>query len=322
MQTNLNKSQAPEVNITKTGYRALFILMKLIEKPLSRDEILECLSADPIAKKDFSKDTITNTINALRLAGCIISRPTLRTGNKYILKSHPFGAILTTQQVEALQNLRENIVSTGDWELLIYLNNLYAKIARLTPDNETKNLLLNKHPLRNIDYKLINKLLFCAKTNHKLNITYLSPQNGEENFDFAPEYLTFENEKLYVWGHNKKHNEFSFLRVDRIKKINSATFITNEDKAKEFPKEVVCVQYKLKGYSAQTYAKNEHEKILQEYKNDEYSLLISANVTNKFNFFQRILSFGTDCLIISPDKIKQEFVDTLKRIKRRYDAGE
>ena len=55
MQTNLNKSQAPEVNITKTGYRALFILMKLIEKPLSRDEILECLSADPIAKKDFSK---------------------------------------------------------------------------------------------------------------------------------------------------------------------------------------------------------------------------------------------------------------------------
>lgn len=55
MQTNLNKSQAPEVNITKTGYRALFILMKLIEKPLSRDEILECLSADPIAKKRLFK---------------------------------------------------------------------------------------------------------------------------------------------------------------------------------------------------------------------------------------------------------------------------
>lgn len=230
MIVQTNKSINPDNNISKTGYRALFVLMKLLKKPYSREELaLECQS-DPIIKKDLSKDTVTYTINTLKKAGCIISRPSVKTDNKYVLKYHPFNTLLTAEHVDALQALRESVASLGDWELLIYLNNLYAKIARIAPDNETKELLIYKHPL-------------------------------------------------------------------------------------------TVVEFMLKGYSAIMYTDNEHEIIIKEDKDSEYPLTIRAEVSNKFNFYQRILSFGTDCKILSPQSVKDDILAELKNIKARYQNG-
>lgn len=322
MIVQTNKSINPDNNISKTGYRALFVLMKLLKKPYSREELaLECQS-DPIIKKDLSKDTVTYTINTLKKAGCIISRPSVKTDNKYVLKYHPFNTLLTAEHVDALQALRESVASLGDWELLIYLNNLYAKIARIAPDNETKELLIYKHPLRGIDYKILNELMVCAKrTTEHINITYDSPENGPEELEFAPEYITFENDKLYVWGHNKKYDQIAYLRVDKVKRINTVTFTISPQKSVCEQKPLTVVEFMLKGYSAIMYTDNEHEIIIKEDKDSEYPLTIRAEVSNKSNFYQRILSFGTDCKILSPQSVKDDILAELKNIKARYQNG-
>ncbi len=305
-------------NISKTGYRALFLLMNLLKSPLSRDEILEVFKNDFIVQNSLSKDSVTNTVNALKKSGCIISRPTQRTKNKYILRYHPFKTYLNKDNVEALQTLRENIVTLGDWELLIKLNDLYGKFAYFVEDNEIKNILLYNHPLRNIDINLLKRLISYCKSKQFININYISSINGAEGLDFIPEYITLENEKLYLWGHNKKHNEFAYLRIDKINQVNAVFFIDENSKTETYKKEEIIVKYKLKGLSSMMYLAEIGEKIIEETPEEEYKLTIIATVSNKFSFLQKILSYGTDCLIISPDSIKKELLKKLEMMKSGY----
>ncbi len=67
------------------------------------------------------------------------------------------------------------------------------------------------------------------------------------------------------------------------------------------------------------YGENKEETVTYEDKDSEYPLTISAEVSNRFNFFQRILSYGTDCLIISPESAKAELKEHLKNIKAGYE---
>ena len=93
------KSPNAENNLSKTGYRALFLLFKLIEAPKTAEELINLVSVDHILKNDISKDTITLTINTLRKAGCVITSPTWKSGCKYILKSHPFSTKLSQENI-------------------------------------------------------------------------------------------------------------------------------------------------------------------------------------------------------------------------------
>ena len=320
-QILLQKNHNLDNNISKTGYRALFLLLKLIESPMTRDEILNEFQCDLIIKNDLSKDSVTNTINTLRKAGCIISRPSQRTNNSYVLKSHPFFAEITQENADVLQELRESIISLGDWQLVLALNNLYSKIAQLTNNEEIKNKLLYEHPFRNIDCRIVKELLVSTKIKKQVNISYLSPENGLEDLYFVPEFLSLENRKFYVWGFCPKYDEFSYFRVDKIRKVNLVNFLGIEPETRTRKKKMVAVEYKLKNYSALTYISNEDEIILSENSKNEYSLKIRAYVTNKFNFFQRILSYGADCKLIFPNSIKEEFLSYVKGIKERYQNG-
>lgn len=322
MSIEQKTNQNPDSNISKTGYRALFVLIKLLEAPYTREELVEICKNDPIINKEFSTDTITYTINTLKEAGCIISHPNQKYGHKYLVKYHPYNALLKKEHVSTLQALRESLATLNDWELIIYLNNFYAKLAKIAEDEESKQHLIYNHPLKNIDYKILNELMVCAqRTTEHINITYDSPENGLEELDIAPEYMTYENDKLYVWGHCKKYDQISYLRVDRIKRVNTVTFTFCADKGKINKKPLLKAEYKLKGYSALMYSDNEHEYILSHDVKSEYPLTIIAEVKNEFNFYQRLLSYGTDCMIVSPESVKQEFLARLKRVKSRYENG-
>jgi predicted DNA-binding transcriptional regulator YafY len=292
--------------------------MELLKSPKTRDELLDCLKKDIILKNECSKDSITNTINALRKVGCVISRPSLRTKNKYILKSHPFTKTLSKENIDALLTLRESITSLGDWQLLININNLYKKIANITTDKDSYEQLVYNHVLKNINLKILQELLISINLQKNLQITYYSPENGEERLEFIPNYISLENKKLYAWGYNKKYNNHSYLRIDRIRKINLIDFFSQEKTQIPACCGGIIVKYRLKGLSALLYIDNPNEIIIEKKQEPEYSITIKETVNNKFNFFQKILSYGTDCKILSPKEIQIDFLNTLKKIKSEY----
>lgn len=318
MNQALQKNPSTDNNISKTGYRALFLLKKLMESPKSREELLECFEQDIVIKNDISKDTITNTINALKKAGCVISRPSFRTNNKYVLKSHPFSVCFSESNIDALLSLRESISTLGDWQLLINLNNFYAKISKLAPNQETQMRLLFEHPLKSVNYEILNKILINAKLKKHMIVCYDSPQNGEEELCFTPEFITLENKKLYIWGYNQKYDMFSYLRIDKIKKINFMNFLGVNNEAEDYEKPKTIAKYKLKGYSALMYQPEEDEKIIEENPDNEYPYTIETRVNNDFNFVQRLLSYGSDCVLLEPKELKVQLLESIKKIKEQY----
>jgi predicted DNA-binding transcriptional regulator YafY len=151
-----------------------------------------------------------------------------------------------------------------------------------------------------------------------LQITYYSPENGEERLEFIPNYISLENKKLYLWGYNKKYNNHSYLRIDRIRKINLIDFFSQEKTQIPACCGGIIVKYRLKGLSALLYIDNPNEIIIEKNQEPEYSITIKETVNNKFNFFQKVLSYGTDCKILSPKEIQIDFLNTLKKIKSEY----
>ena len=310
-----NQELQDKKNITKTGYRALFLLIQLMQQPLSRDKLVEIFEQNPIINKDLSKDTITNTINTLRKAGCIISRPSLKTDHKYVLKCHPFHITLDSQHVQALQTFREGVISGGNWKTVLHLNNLYNKLPKLAKDETLADILKNNHPLNNIDIDILNNIIIFIKTNKKAKFVYMSPKNGAEKLEFSPEKITFENQKLYVWGHNSKYDDFGYLRIDKIKEILTPIYNAPHAEIGDYKQQITEAEYLIKGHSAETFICNEDEKIVEA---TESFVHVKAQIKNKFYFYQRILSFGTECKLLSPESAQSEFLRILKDIKAGY----
>lgn len=320
-QIQIKKNLNQDSFISKTGYRALFLLLKLLEAPRTRSEILECFKQDTFINSELTKDTVTNTINTLRKVGCVISRPNQRTNNKYVLTHHPFYPSLNEDQINAIHFIRNSVVESGDWELLISLNNFCFKLAKLVSDDSLKNILLYSHPMRNINMKLFDELLDCCKDKRDINIKYFSSKNGEEYFEFTPEQITMEFGKLYVWGYSKKYNEYSYIRIDKIRSIGIFDSFNTKQNKNDYRVDSFDVEFVLQGLSALLYEENGDEIFIENI--DENKLKIKVCVNNKFSFYQRVLSYGKDCEIISPDFARKDILAFVQEMKKRYkNAGE
>ena len=135
-------------------------------------------------------------------------------------------------------------------------------------------------------------------------LIYNSPNSGEKEICIKAEKLTHENGSFYLWGYNDELKETLYLRLDRIKSIKTVNIKEKNKINKTFE-----VKYKLIGNSAFSFVPSESEKILE--KNDTY-LIVQAKINNKFKFIQNTLSYGSDCIIISPDNIRKEIIFKLK----------
>lgn len=299
--------------ISKTAYRALFLLKLLIRSDLSKKEILSAFEADIILKKKFADDTVTNTINTLKLAGCIIKRPSPANNYKYSLIDHPFKIGISKEQVKKLNNLRSSTSYFYDYKSILDINSFYSKIAILTSDEDLKSMLINEAPLVNIDTDLVRRLEAQCKTKNTVTLEYISSKNGREFINFIPDKLKYENLKLYLWGYNFKYREYSYLRVDKIKDIKKISLKKEKIRIK-----TTTVKYKLTGNSAMMFMESDEETIIEASEN---MIVVEAKVKNKFNFIQRMLFFGPDCTILEPDSFKLEIIDTLNSIKKEYDNG-
>lgn len=316
MTLNLNKYNHKDPdNISVTAYRIISIFNMLLEAPCDDEEINERLQQDILGARSLSKDTFYIYINTLRAIGCVISRPSMVNNYKYVLKSHPFNLILNDEEINALVEIRKYIATLDDWKLLVNVDRLYNNIIENLEAEEKKKFTQSiKSCLRDIEVnhqaELINVLeKYCSK-NRTLMINYMSPDSGEKTMEMIVDKLTYENGAFYLWGYNTEQDDTQYIRVDRIKEINAVNIKNNQ----YIPK-IYCVNYKLTGIHSFMFTPDENEIIIE--KNDNY-VIIEAKIQSKFKFIQRILSYGNDCIVISPDIIRKEVISKLKLILNSY----
>lgn len=296
--------------ISITGYRILLVLSALLQKDRSIDELIELLKKDEVTCKSVSRDTVRLTIKTLKSAGCEILRPAKSNEYKYSLISHPFSLNISDDELKYLSLLINRFSTEIKAQDVFVLNNVINKIISLTHNENSVNSIKNSAPLSKINYGIFKQISNPSIIGKKLSITYFSPKFNEEKLDIIPQRISYENGKLYLWCFTFKYNKYSLLDVERIIKINLISAFEKIDTVNSY--EVV---YKIFGDSVLDFKLDVNEEIIEKTKN---YIVVKANVYQEFWFIQRMLLFGSDFKIISPDFFKQKLIDKIKKIKEWY----
>ncbi|HSA07691.1 MAG TPA: WYL domain-containing protein [Candidatus Gastranaerophilales bacterium] len=303
-------------NISVTAFRIISILNMLLKGPCNDAQINEKLREDIEESRELSKDTICIYLNTLRILGCEITRPTKKNNYKYILKSHPFKMTLSKNEIETLVDIRKFVSDLNEWKtaletdrILHSLLNYLCDDAKIFFLNAKKSSLKREVNSENFFHEIKQLESYC-KQNKVITLLYNSPEAGEKNITLVSEKITMENGAFYLWGYSEELETTMYLRIDRILDIKSISLHKNFIKPK-----AVIVRYKLSNCCPLSCGIAENESILEKTSNE---LIIEAAVTNKFKFFQKILSYGHKCTIISPEEIKNEIVIKLEKMQRLY----
>ncbi|MDD3238393.1 MAG: WYL domain-containing protein [Candidatus Gastranaerophilales bacterium] len=239
-----------EVNISMTAYRALLVLGFLIESPHTKSEILQILKNDKITSRACSEDTLRVTLNTLKAAGCIISRPTQKNNFNYSLTFHPFGLFFSKEQINCLNTLRRNLTNIEDWQYILDLNNLFNKIALKSHDNTTIEAFKDNEPLSEVNKSILETLNNHSVLGKNVLIEYNSVRNGLEDLYIIPKKVFYENLKLYVECYCEKYQKFAYLRLDKIKQIKGIGI-----KPGAYVQKSYLAKYTIKGDSVLTFEK-------------------------------------------------------------------
>lgn len=291
-----------------TGYRTLVILGALLESPKSNDEINEYLFNNQYIKEKFSGDTLRIYINSLRAIGCEITRANQTNNKKYILKSHPFTYNIPKSQLVALQKLYKNIYGKLSIRELIELEDLFFKLAMKTENENTRSFLQNISLLKNINRNILNDLLLHCNNKNQIVFLYNSLKSGERKIEIIADKLSFKSDKLYLFGTNLTHKQYSFFPVEKILNICEIKFSKNN-----FDLPPLNVKYEI--YD-KNYILEPDEKIIQKSEN---IILVESNAKNEFSLMQRILSMTDECKVVEPEDFKQKLIEKLKKMESGYE---
>jgi len=305
-------------NISVTAYRILSILNLLLEESCSDKDINEKLQKDIIGARSLSQDTICIYINTLRAIGCEISRPSKKTDYKYVLKNNPFKIKLSDLEINALVKIQKYAFTLDNWKLNYKFDQLqklfieyYHPETILKRDQVEKTVFHRKR--KNCQPKIINELEKYCNKKSTLIVSYNSPISGEKLIEMSVDKISFENGAFYLWGYNLELEETQYLRIDRIKEIKVINIKNSQHVQKNY-----SVKYRLSGISVLMFTPNIYESVLE---NSNKEILVEAKSRSKFKLIQKILIYGSDCTVLSPDEIKKEVINKLKSAYNVYKEG-
>ena len=140
---------------------------------------------------------------------------------------------------------------------------------------------------------------------------YKSPNsNNKSTKQIALNKLVYKNDKLYLYAYDLDKKEAVTLNIDRIIEILSRED-NNEYRTDNL--DPITIQFRLKDFGVN--GLEECENIVEIDKN---GYIILGNYHNEFVAMQRILSFGSNCTVLNPEKFKKQLIETLKSMKEAY----
>lgn len=293
-----------------TGYRTLVILNALMKGPKSNSEINNCLLNDQYVKEIFSNDTLRMYLNSLREVGCDILGANKSNDRKYVLTSHPFVYEISKSQLKAISKLYKSIYDKIEVNDVIAIEKFLEKLASETHNEDVKESLKSISLLKGVKHEILNDLLLHCKNKNQIVFLYNSPKSGEKQIEIIADKLSFKSEKLYLWGHNLTHKQYSYFSAARILKVCNIKLAKNTE---EFP--AVKVVYELYSHN-NDYVPLIYEKIIEKSDN---KLVIEAEAKNEFSIMQRILYFADDCKVIYPKEFKDKLLIKLKTMEEDYE---
>ena len=307
----------------KTSYNqiafAISILQLLAEKPRKREE-LSILLNSILEKQGKSGDTIqklTRTIRKLRDCGIEIkSAP----HHPYELLESNFPVILSTEQRQALAVAAYFLADMGfskEASQIKRIGNItledipgFIKVDFSPPVDYSEDKL--EHIVRELQDRFLQQ--------HRYTIRYQSRSGGGRIWDVDRSELRLHNGTLYLFAFIPDWNSYRFshwhnidqnqmFRLDRIANVGAAS--DTHWISSDFP--TLKVRYRMSGQLWNYQPRRKDEVIICKNSEEKYCD-IEATIDYWFWFRQRILKYGKNARILSPDKFAEEIEQEYREI--------
>ncbi len=307
----LKVTEKTELNqISLTGVRGIVLIGLLIAQPRSLEEIRKAFIELGIMEDGNSDDILRIDLNTLKIMGCDISRSSAKTNFKYVLGNHPFAFNIEDYELCLLKKAYNTAKFNVDIFGIIAYDDLFKKIASRVCDEDKKEALLGISVLKRYDIQMLKDLLLDCNQNRTLRLLYRKSLSiGDEQKELVAQKLVFQNDKVYLYGYDLEKEEPIVLLVSRIKSILARKL----EKAKfnqTFTK--VCFTLTTDDYIEL----QDDETILSKTEN---SYKIEGRYHNDFLAMQRILSFGSKCVVTEPVEMKNAVIAKLKEMRAIYE---
>lgn len=307
------KSQKVTYNLMSfTAFKSLIVFRILTEGPKTLQEIIQAIEDNQYLREKVSEDTIRVYMNSLRKIGCTINRVKGKDKiSRYVINSHPFELNLTDDQKKSLLIVYAALVRSMDAKDMIFMDDLFEKIAKYIKDDdvfldEIRNISL----LNGINKELLAKLLNCCDKKQQIVIKYNSPRSGKKDIEIITDKIEVRNEKIYLLGFGLEYNEQGMFQVQRIleiKEIKNTKIELNNSKN-------ITVVYKLEPIIGKLKLED-NEKLIRKRGN---SAIIEVSSSSEFLLKQKFLELGPICEILEPVDFRETYIKTLKEMKARY----
>ena len=280
-------------------------------------EFLKLLFREDVDIKDLSykitnvfqhieaTETFLKYISTLEISGLNIQKK----GKKYSLKSSLTSLDLSEKETDLLVEIYKAFTSCCVEDLRQDLDSFIETVSKSLKDS-SKNRLLNKinaeKPAVN-DISLSNRAMDFQKyvnLGQKLKVLYKN-----NSYTVEPKKVEIENQKIYLIVYNNYTTENMKLLTDDIEKIevlplkNTKLNLTS------------TIVFEVYNDLVDNYRLRENERV--QIFSDNHKAIINYGEDKK-ELINRLLKYGENCKIISPQPFKEEFLKELSLIEAKF----
>ncbi len=302
----------PEKN-HDTGLRILEVLKILLEKNLSKIELIEKLKENDSVENVYSQEAFLKYFNTFELSGLKLNK----FQGKYSLNNALLKTNLSKKEQEMLIFLINSITKLNNKSEEEIMKNFFLKIDKYVDidlNNELNNIANKETSIQNSNIRnnIIATLKNLIYEEQRVNITYKKKDNTEETDTFELKEIIEKDNCIYIvcysplLGRNRKININSIKSLNQLpQKISGVCYLNS-------------IVFEVYGRLASLYRLKPSEKVI-DFSNNH--LTISNTEEDKDSLLLRLLKYGENCKIIRPKSLQEEFINLTNDILKNLEAS-
>lgn len=294
-----------------TGLRILEVLRILLEKDVTKSELIERMNNNPLFENVYTFEAFIKYFNTLSIMGFKIDKDK----NIYKLKNAFKQISLTDNEEKIVLNLIRYIKKLHNKNLEEKIKKVIYKSVKYI-DNKSQNKIISEleESVQRIESNNIaNTLETLMYDKRFLSITYIKNNNSQDTITVQlKEIIEKKNDIILVCydpkrARNKKINAASVISITQTPNVVTENTLNNDSAI-----------FRIYGRLAQVYKLKQGETVIDFTAG--YKTILNKGEDRDI-ILRRLLKYGENCKIISPKILQEEFIFMTNDILKNLEEG-
>lgn len=299
--------------ISDTSIRVLETLKILSKSNVSVQDIINHFEKIDPNNRIYTSEVILKYINTLKVFGFRF----VKEKDKYVLLNTPNQFDFDENDLKSVYLIDKYANVFPEDKIKIEINSFINNLRKKYSDNTillAKNIDKPNPVSLGLNYSKyldqIKKYEKYCQDKQRLKITYKNYKEAIVTTMVEPSEIRYKNSEVYLNVYNALSAQVLDINFDSIIEIEQLPVKSN---SVMMP---FSVTFRLKGRLAKSYKLHDGEKALQiEPKGD---IIILNQQEDRQQFLRRLMRYGENCEVISPQNIREEMYELIKSTLNNY----